>query len=116
MAPPVAETAVGGASVSAANDAVDVALSVKRASVVVAGIPTTRSSATTIRNGPRRRTGSGSDAGTSRIFGGPATLAHPAFADAIEDYLRRETAGIARYVDELNEHSPFRAPSSPPPS
>ena len=39
-----------------------------------------------------------------------------AFAGAIEDYLRRETAGIARYVDELNEHSPFRARSSPPPS
>jgi predicted N-acyltransferase len=38
-------------------------------------------------------------------------LAHPAFASAIEDYLRRETAGIARYVDELNEHSPFREPS-----
>ncbi len=36
-------------------------------------------------------------------------LAHPAFAGAIEDYLKRETAGIARYVDELNEHSPFRA-------
>jgi predicted N-acyltransferase len=43
-------------------------------------------------------------------------LAHPAFADAIEDYLKRETAGIARYVDELNEHSPFRAPSTPPPA
>ncbi|MFY9317786.1 MAG: GNAT family N-acetyltransferase [Burkholderiales bacterium] len=41
-------------------------------------------------------------------------LAHPAFADAIEDYLRRETAGIARYVNELNEHAPFRAPSIPP--
>jgi len=41
-------------------------------------------------------------------------LAHPSFASAIEDYLRRETAGIARYVNELNEHSPFRAPSSPP--
>jgi predicted N-acyltransferase len=40
-------------------------------------------------------------------------LAHPGFADAIEDYLKRETAGIARYVDELNEHSPFRAPSLP---
>jgi predicted N-acyltransferase len=39
-------------------------------------------------------------------------LAHPAFAGAIEDYLRRETAGIARYVDELNEHSPFRTPAS----
>jgi predicted N-acyltransferase len=35
-------------------------------------------------------------------------LAHPAFASAIEDYLKRESAGIARYVDELNEHSPFR--------
>jgi uncharacterized protein len=39
-------------------------------------------------------------------------LAHPGFADAIEDYLKRETAGIARYVDELNEHSPFRDGSS----
>jgi predicted N-acyltransferase len=38
-------------------------------------------------------------------------LAHPAFAEAIEDYLRRETAGIARYVDELNENSPFKEPS-----
>ncbi len=35
-------------------------------------------------------------------------LAHPRFARAIEDYLERESAGIARYVDELNEHSPFR--------
>ena len=35
-------------------------------------------------------------------------LAHPAFASAIEDYLKRETAGIARYVNELHEHSPFR--------
>jgi predicted N-acyltransferase len=43
-------------------------------------------------------------------------LAHPAFANAIEDYLKRESAGIARYVDELNEHSPFRAPSTPPPA
>jgi predicted N-acyltransferase len=40
-------------------------------------------------------------------------LAHPAFASAIEDYLKRETAGIARYVNELNEHSPFRATSPP---
>jgi len=39
-------------------------------------------------------------------------LAHPSFSSAIEDYLRRETAGIARYVDELNEHSPFRDPPS----
>jgi len=35
-------------------------------------------------------------------------LAHPQFARAVEDYLERETAGIARYVDELNEHTPFR--------
>ncbi len=35
-------------------------------------------------------------------------LAHPSFASAIEDYLKRESAGITRYVDELNEHSPFK--------
>ncbi|MCC6210972.1 MAG: N-acetyltransferase [Burkholderiales bacterium] len=35
-------------------------------------------------------------------------LAHPGFAEAIGDYLARETAGLAHYVDELNEHSPFR--------
>ena len=39
-------------------------------------------------------------------------LAHPSFASAIEDYLKRETAGIAQYVDELNEHSPFKSASS----
>jgi predicted N-acyltransferase len=39
-------------------------------------------------------------------------LAHPAFASAVEDYLKRESAGIARYVNELNEHSPFRTPAS----
>jgi len=36
-------------------------------------------------------------------------LAHPQFARAIEDYLERESAGIEGYVNELNEHSPFRA-------
>jgi len=35
-------------------------------------------------------------------------LAHPRFASAIEDYLERETQGIARYVNELNEHTPFK--------
>ena len=35
-------------------------------------------------------------------------LAHPRFARAVEEFLERETAGVARYVDELNEHSPFR--------
>jgi uncharacterized protein len=45
-------------------------------------------------------------------------LAHPSFASAIEDYLARERAGIARYVNELNEHSPFKdeAGASPPES
>lgn len=36
-------------------------------------------------------------------------LAHPAFARAIEDYLARERHGIAHYVTELAEHSPFKA-------
>ena len=36
-------------------------------------------------------------------------LAHPAFARAVDDFLERETAGIARYVNELNDLSPFRS-------
>jgi predicted N-acyltransferase len=39
-------------------------------------------------------------------------LAHPRFARAIESFLAREGAGIARYVNELVEHSPFRETSS----
>ncbi len=39
-------------------------------------------------------------------------LAHPAFADAVERYLQRETGGIEAYVDELNERSALRATSS----
>jgi len=35
-------------------------------------------------------------------------LAHPRFASAIEDYLEREALGIARYVNELKEHTPFK--------
>lgn len=35
-------------------------------------------------------------------------LAHPAFADAIERYLQRETGGIEAYIDELNERSPLK--------
>jgi len=35
-------------------------------------------------------------------------LAHPRFARAVEQFLEREGAGIARYVDELRDHSPFR--------
>lgn len=36
-------------------------------------------------------------------------LAHPAFADAVEHFLAREQAGVARYVDELRERDPFKA-------
>jgi len=35
-------------------------------------------------------------------------LAHRRFARAVEDYLEREARGIARYVNELNEHTPFK--------
>ncbi|HKW37644.1 MAG TPA: GNAT family N-acetyltransferase [Burkholderiales bacterium] len=36
-------------------------------------------------------------------------LRHPEFSDAVEKFLARESRGIERYVDELNERSPFRA-------
>jgi uncharacterized protein len=36
-------------------------------------------------------------------------LAHPAFADAVEHFLQRERGSMAQYLDELNEHNPFRA-------
>ena len=35
-------------------------------------------------------------------------LAHPVFADAVEQFLERESAGITEYVQELNEHLPYR--------
>lgn len=35
-------------------------------------------------------------------------LRHPEFSEAVETFLLRESAGIERYVDELNERSPFR--------
>ena len=35
-------------------------------------------------------------------------LKHPAFADAIEKFLGRESAGVDQYIDELTERSPFR--------
>jgi predicted N-acyltransferase len=38
-------------------------------------------------------------------------LRHPQFSDAVEKFLERESRGIERYVDELNERSPFRAGS-----
>ncbi|MBI5007277.1 MAG: N-acetyltransferase [Nitrosomonadales bacterium] len=40
-------------------------------------------------------------------------LAHPQFAQAVEDYLKNETAAIAGYVDELNERSPFKHRADP---
>jgi predicted N-acyltransferase len=36
-------------------------------------------------------------------------LAHPGFANAIEEFLARENGGIERYMDELNDRTPFRA-------
>ncbi|GAB7538901.1 GNAT family N-acetyltransferase [Burkholderia sp. 3C] len=36
-------------------------------------------------------------------------LAHPAFADAVGEFLKRETGQIHAYVDELREHNPFKA-------
>jgi predicted N-acyltransferase len=36
-------------------------------------------------------------------------LAHDRFARAVEHFLEREGAGIERYVNELCEHSPFKA-------
>jgi uncharacterized protein len=36
-------------------------------------------------------------------------LAHPAFADAVDAFTRREGKGIEAYVDELRERNPFRA-------
>jgi hypothetical protein len=35
-------------------------------------------------------------------------LRHPQFSEAVENFLSRESKGIERYVDELNEHSPYR--------
>ncbi len=35
-------------------------------------------------------------------------LAHPQFAQAVEKYLGQETRGITHYIDELQEHSPFK--------
>ncbi len=35
-------------------------------------------------------------------------LKHPRFAKAVEDFLRRESGGIERHVNELEESSPFK--------
>lgn len=39
-------------------------------------------------------------------------LAHPAFAEAVDDFLQRERAGIRDYLGELDRHSPFKAASA----
>ena len=36
-------------------------------------------------------------------------LAHPQFAHAVERFLDREAQGIVHYLDELNEHTPFKS-------
>jgi predicted N-acyltransferase len=41
-------------------------------------------------------------------------LARPEFAQAIEQFLARESRGMASYLDELNERSPFRRPDGAP--
>ena len=43
-------------------------------------------------------------------------LAHPAFADAVEQFLTREAIGIGHYVDELNERDPFKPSAGDPPA
>ena len=35
-------------------------------------------------------------------------LAHPQFAAAVEEFLNRETRGIGRHMDELNERAPYK--------
>jgi uncharacterized protein len=43
-------------------------------------------------------------------------LAHPAFADAVERFLQRETEGIGQYLEHLGQRSPLRSnPDGPLP-
>jgi uncharacterized protein len=39
-------------------------------------------------------------------------LAHPAFADAVEQFLQREGQGIAHYLEDLSGRSPFKQASA----
>ena len=42
-------------------------------------------------------------------------LAHPAFASAVGDFLKRESRGMAHYLHEREAHNPFKAgPAKPP--
>lgn len=36
-------------------------------------------------------------------------LAHPAFAEAVQNFLEREGAGMENYLQELQQHTPFKA-------
>ena len=40
-------------------------------------------------------------------------LAHPQFAQAVADFLEREGAGVANYIDDLNERRPFKTVAAP---
>ncbi len=40
-------------------------------------------------------------------------LRHPQFAAAIERFLDKEAKGVAHYIDELSEHSPFKMADAP---
>ena len=35
-------------------------------------------------------------------------LSHPEFSRAVAEFLQREKNGVEFYLDELNEHSPYR--------
>jgi len=35
-------------------------------------------------------------------------IAHPQFNESIKHFLQHETVGMLKYIDELNEHSPFK--------
>ncbi len=43
-------------------------------------------------------------------------LAHPAFADAVEQFLAREGRGIENYLEHLEARSPFRREAAPGPT
>jgi predicted N-acyltransferase len=37
-------------------------------------------------------------------------LAHPGFAEAVQDFLEREGTGVSRYLEHLNDRSPLKRP------
>ncbi|MFZ6719560.1 GNAT family N-acetyltransferase [Undibacterium sp. Ji49W] len=39
-------------------------------------------------------------------------LSHPDFANAVSEFLKRETGGVELYYNELNEHSPYKSSQS----